>query len=238
MPEAPPITVAFLLFPNVTQLDFTGPAQVLSRMGSTTIQLVAKTRDPVPTDAGFAVLPTYTLDEVSAATILCVPGGLGVTDALGDPDLLAWTSRIARTADWVTAVCTGSLLLGAAGLLKGYRATTHWASHHLLEAFGAIPVHERVVMDRNRATGGGVTAGIDFGLALAAAIRGEDHARLIQLTLEYDPQPPFDSGAPGKAPPQVMDRFRALSARTAGDRDARTLAAAARLRGEDEVQTS
>lgn len=226
MPELSPITVAFLLFPNVTQLDFTGPAQVLSRLGNTTIQLVAKTRELVPTDAGFAVHPTHTLDEVSAATILCVPGGLGVTDALEDAELLAWTRHVAERAEWVTAVCTGSLLLGVAGLLDGYRATTHWGSHHLLEAFGAIPVHERVVFDRNRATGGGVTAGIDFGLALAATIRGEAHAQFIQLSLEYDPQPPFDSGSPGKASPEVLDRYHALMKRAAADRDARVRSAA------------
>lgn len=224
-----PITVAFLLFPDVTQLDFTGPAQVLSRMGNTTIQLVAKTMAPVPTDSGFPVHPTHTLAEVDEATILCVPGGLGVTAALEDPELLAWTRAIAARAEWVTAVCTGSLLLGAAGLLRGYRATTHWGSHHLLEAFGAIPVHERAVFDRNRATGGGVTAGIDFGLALVAAIRGEAHAKLVQLTLEYDPQPPFDSGAPGKATAEVRARYDALVKRTAADRDERTRAAAARL---------
>lgn len=228
MPELSPITVAFLLFPNVTQLDFTGPAQVLSRLGNTTLQLVAKTRDPVPTDAGFAIHPTHILDEVSAATILCIPGGLGVTDALEDPELLAWTRHVAERAEWVTAVCTGSLLLGAAGLLDGYRATTHWASHHLLEAFGAVPVQGRVVFDRNRATGGGVTAGIDFGLALAAVIRGEDHARLIQLSLEYDPQPPFDSGSPDKASPAVLARYQALARRDAGERDNRVRAAAAR----------
>ena len=233
MPEPSPITIAFLLFPHVTQLDFTGPAQVLSRMGNTTIQLVAASRDPVPTDAGFAIQPTHTLEEVDRATILCIPGGFGVTDAFEDERLLDWTRRIAADADWVTAVCTGSLLLGAAGLLKGYRATTHWGSHHLLAAFGAEPVHERVVFDRNRVTGGGVTAGIDFGLALAAAIRGEDHARFIQLSLEYDPQPPFDSGSPAKASSEVLDRYHALVKRHASDRDARTLAAAERLEAPD-----
>lgn len=229
MPQPSPITVAFLLFPDVTQLDFTGPAQVLSRMGNTTIQLVAASRDPVPTDCGFPIQPTHTLDEVDHATILCVPGGFGVTAALEDEAVLAWTRRIAMQAEWVTAVCTGSLLLGAAGLLRGYRATTHWGSHHLLEAFGALPVRERVVFDRNRATGGGVTAGIDFGLALAAAIRGEEHARFIQLSLEYDPQPPFDSGSPDKAPPAVLERYHALVKRHAGDRDTRTRAAGERL---------
>lgn len=227
-----PITVAIPIFADVTQLDFTGPAQVLSRMGNTRIMLVAATRDPVRTDSGFDALPTHTLDEVTEATILCVPGGMGVTAALEDQRLLDWTRRIAGGAEWVTAVCTGSLLLGAAGLLQGYRATTHWASHHLLDAFGAVPVQERVVFDRNRATGGGVTAGIDFALALVAAIRGEEHARLVQLTLEYDPQPPFDSGSPATASAAVRERFDRLMAKTAADRDSRTRAAAARVETE------
>lgn len=230
MPDLSPITIAFPIFPQVTQLDFTGPAQVLSRMGETTVKLVAASREPVMTDSGFPIHPTHTLDEVTEATILCVPGGTGVTAALEDEAMLAWTRRIAARAKWVTAVCTGSLLLGAAGLLKSYRATTHWASHHLLEAFGAEPVKERVVFDRNRATGGGVTAGIDFGLALVAAIRGEEHASFVQLTLEYDPQPPFASGSPEQASPEARARYDALTAKLAPDRDARVRAAAARLK--------
>ena len=229
MSEPTPITVAILLYPDVTQLDFTGPAQVLSRMGNTTIMLIAKTLDPIPTDSGFAIHPTHRLDQVSEATILCVPGGFGVTAALEEPEMIAWPRAIAAKAEWVTSVCTGALLLGAAGLLRGYRATTHWGSHHLLEAFGAIPVHERVVFDRNRVSGGGVTAGIDFGLALAAAIRGEEHAKFIQLSLEYDPQPPFTSGSPLTAEPAVKARYDALVKRMAGDRDERTRAAAARM---------
>ena len=229
MPDLSPIRVAFLLFPNVTQLDLTGPAQVLSRLGNVTIDLVARAHAPVPTDAGFALVPTATFADARQPDILCVPGGFGVNDAMEDPATLAWVIKAATGATWITSVCTGSLLLGAAGLLMGYRATTHWASHHHLAAFGAIPVHERVVFDRDRATGGGVTAGIDFGLALTAAIRGEAHARLVQLSLEYDPAPPFDSGSPDRADKATMARYHALAARLAPDRDARTRAAAARL---------
>ena len=229
MPELSPIRIAFLLFPNVTQLDLTGPAQVLSRLGNATIDLVAKTLDPVPTDAGFALLPTATFADAVQPDILCIPGGFGTQDAMEDEETLAWVQRAATGATWVTSVCTGALLLGAAGLLKGYRATTHWASHHHLAAFGAIPVKERVVFDRNRATGGGVTAGIDFGLALTAAIRGEAHAKLVQLSLEYDPAPPFDSGSPERADAETLARYHAMAARSAPDRDARTQAAAARL---------
>ena len=229
MTDFSPIRVAFLLFPNVTQLDLTGPAQVLSRLGNATIDLVAKTREPVPTDAGFALLPTATFADATQPDILCVPGGFGVNDAIEDAATLAWVQQVAGNASCVTSVCTGSLILGAAGLLKGYRATCHWAQHHHLAAFGAIPVHERVVTDRNRVTGGGVTAGIDFALTLTAAIRGEAHARLVQLSLEYDPAPPFDSGSPDRADAETLARYQALAAKGAPGRDARTQAAAARL---------
>lgn len=229
MPDLSPIRVAFLLFPNVTQLDLTGPAQVLSRLGNATIDLVARDPSPVPTDAGFALLPTATFEDAAQPDILCIPGGFGVNDAMETAPTLAWVEQAAAGATWVTSVCTGSLLLGAAGLLRGYRATTHWASHHHLAAFGAIPVKERVVIDRNRATGGGVTAGIDFGLALTAAIRGEAHARLVQLSLEYDPSPPFDSGSPERADAETLARYQALAGKSAPGRDARTEAAAARM---------
>lgn len=223
------IRVAFLLYPGVTQLDLTGPAQVLSRLGKATIHLVAKTLDQVPTDASFPLLPTDTFETAPSPTVLCIPGGFGINDAIEDEPTMAWVRRAADGAEWITSVCTGSLLLGAAGLLTGYRATCHWAQHHHLAAFGAIPVHERVVFDRNRVTGGGVTAGIDFALALTAAIRGEAHARLVQLSLEYDPAPPFDSGSPERADPITLARYHALAAKAAPDRDARTQAAAARL---------
>ena len=231
MPELSAIRVAFLLFPNVTQLDLTGPAQVLSRLGNVTIDLVAKTMQPVATDAGFALLPTATFEDAGQPDILCVPGGFGVNDAIEDEATMVWVAKAAAGAQWITSVCTGSLLLGAAGLLRGYRATTHWAQHHHLAAFGAIPVHDRVVIDRNRATGGGVTAGIDFGLTLIAAVRGEAHAKLVQLGLEYDPAPPFDSGSPGRADAETLARYQAMATKGLPDRDARTQAAAARLLG-------
>lgn len=232
MPELSPIRVAFLLFPDVTQLDLTGPAQVLSRLGNATIDLVAATLDPVMTDAGFALLPTATFDSAAQPDILCIPGGMGVNDAMEDAATLAWVQRAAAGADWITSVCTGSLLLGAAGLLEGYRATCHWAQHHHLAAFGAIPIKQRVVIDRNRATGGGVTAGIDFALSLVATIRGEAHAKFVQLSLEYDPKPPFDSGSPDRADNATLARFQVLAAKNGPARDERTLAAAARLKGE------
>ena len=226
-----PISVVFLVYPNVTQLDLTGPAQVLSRLGNAKVDVVWKTRDPVQTDSGFALLPTATLDEVRKADILCVPGGFGCTDVIQDEDVLAWLRHVGGEAQWVTSVCTGSLILAAAGLLKGYRATSHWAWRDYLGLFGAVPVAERVVFDRNRVTGGGVTAGIDFALALVAAIEGEENARAIQLGLEYDPHPPFDSGTPDKAGEDLVRRVHERSGRIAPDREDRIRAVAERFAG-------
>jgi cyclohexyl-isocyanide hydratase len=228
-PALSPISVAFLLFPDVTQLDLTGPAQILSRLGNVTLNLVAATRDPVMTDAGFAILPTATFAEVARADILCVPGGLGTMAAMQDAATLDWLRAVAADAIWVTSVCTGSLLLGAAGLLNGYRATCHWASIDQLAYFGASPVRQRIVYDRNRATGGGVTSGIDFALSLAAQIRGEAHAKFIQLSTEYDPQPPFDSGTPDKADAATLAAYHAMIARAAPDRAGQVRAIAERL---------
>jgi cyclohexyl-isocyanide hydratase len=224
-----PVSIAFLLFPNVTQLDLTGPAQVLSRLGNAKIDLVWKTLDPVMTDAGFAIMPTATFDDVGAADILCVPGGLGVIGVINDDVAMDWVRKMGACADWVTSVCTGSLILGAAGLLKGHKATTHWASHNQLALFGAEPVKARTVFDRNRVTGGGVTAGIDFALALTAAIRGEEHARMVQLSLEYDPAPPFDSGSPEKAGGAAVADYMRRIAKLAPNREAEMQEAAVRL---------
>lgn len=220
--------IAFLLFPNVTQLDLTGPAQVLSRLGGETrLDLVWRTRDPVQADAGFAIVPIATFDEVDAADVLCVPGGLGVNAVIADDEAMAWVARIGREATWVTSVCTGSLVLGAAGLLRGYLAGCHWAQRDMLRLFEAEPVAERVVIDRNRVTGGGLTAGIDFALSLMALIRGEDHARAVQLSLEYDPAPPFDAGSPERAGEALVASYqRRITALAPGrDEELRLLAA-------------
>lgn len=222
--------IAFLLFPNVTLLDFAGPAQVLKQLGGARVHYVSSRMEPVRTDCGFAVLPTATFDELARADILCVPGGYGSAEAIEDEATLAWVARIGAEAQWVTSVCTGSMILGAAGLLKGYRAGSHWMWRDELALFGADPVAERVVFDRNRVTGGGVTAGIDFALALSAAIQGEDHAKRVQLTLEYDPAPPFDSGSPGKAGPETVAAIRERVATFAPDRRER-LRAVAKARG-------
>lgn len=203
MPEK--LVIAFVLFPKLTQLDFTGPLQVLSRLPGAEVHLVARALDPVPSDAALKIPPTSTFAACPPVDLLCIPGGFGVDEAITDSDLMAFVKREGERAKYVTSVCTGAFVLGAAGLLKGKRATTHWAYHDDLEKVGAIPVKARVVRDGNIFTGGGVTAGIDFALTLAAEVAGEEFAKAIQLGLEYDPAPPFDAGAPEKASSAALD---------------------------------
>jgi cyclohexyl-isocyanide hydratase len=186
----------FVVFANVTQLDFTGPLQVLHRLPGATTHIVAKTDAPVPSDGPLSIPPTVTFANCPPLDLICIPGGFGVDQAIEDEETLAFVRRAGAGAKYVTSVCTGAFILGAAGLLKGKRATTHWAYHHLLPHVGAIPVKERVVRDGNVFTGGGVTAGVDFAFTLMSEIAGPDMARAVQLGLEYDPQPPFQSGSP------------------------------------------
>ena len=221
--------LAFLLFPGITQLDLTGPVQFLSRLPHAKVDLVWDSLDPVPTDAGFSILPTATFAQIPRADVLCVPGGMGVAGVIDHAPALDWVKQVGAEAEWVTSVCTGALVLGAAGLLHGYKATTHWAWHDLLGLFGAEPVQARTVFDRNRVTGGGVTAGIDFALALMAKIAGDDHARAVQLALEYDPAPPFDAGSPAKAGAALVEVYQARANRLAPHRRTDLIAAAARL---------
>ena len=203
-----PLHIGILIFPKVTQLDATGPAQMLARVPGARIHMIWKTRDPVPTDAGFSIVPNATFADCPQLDLVCVPGGTGQIELMTDQETLDFLRRQAAGARYVTSVCTGSLVLGAAGLLKGYKSACHWAWRHMLADFGAIPVAERVVRDRNRISGGGVTAGIDFGLAVAAELAGEEVAKSIQLGFEYDPQPPFDYGSPEKAGPERVARMR------------------------------
>jgi cyclohexyl-isocyanide hydratase len=197
--------IGFLLFDNLTQLDFTGPLQVLSRLPGAQVHLVAKTLDPVETDCGPFILPTTTLQDCPDLDLLCVPGGFGIDQAMNDRQIMAFVKRQASIATYVTSVCTGAFVLGAAGLLKGKRATTHWSYHDELSKVGAIPVKERTVRDGNLFTGGGVTAGIDFALTVVEEIAGREVAEAIQLGLEYDPQPPVSSGSPAVAKPATLD---------------------------------
>jgi cyclohexyl-isocyanide hydratase len=192
--------IVMLLFPGFNALDLVGPMVVMSAMPDARIHLVWKTLDPVRNDRGIGMLPTATFANALRPGILFVPGGtMGVLDQMEDSETLDFLRNKAEQADYVTSVCTGSLILGAAGLLDGYRAATHWTTRELLADLGAIPCADRVVRDRNRISGGGITAGIDFGLAIAALLHGDERAKAIQLALEYDPAPPFDTGTPEKA---------------------------------------
>jgi len=219
--------IGFTLFPALTQLDLTGPWEVLSKLPGAECHLLAHGMAPVKSSsAGLELVPTKTYADCPKLDIVCVPGGPGHLQAMEDLSLLEFLRVQAPNCRYVTAVCTGALVLGAAGLLKGYRATTHWMSMERLAAFGAEPVHQRVVIDRNRVTGGGVTAGIDFGLVLAAEIAGEAVAREIQLQIEYEPAPPY-GGAPDTADPATVASLRGKLgpyAQAMRDTDARALA--------------
>jgi cyclohexyl-isocyanide hydratase len=203
-----PFRIGFVLFPRLTQLDLTGPYEVLCRMSDAQIDLVAKTRDPVPSDRGLAIVPTTTFSACAALDMVCVPGGPGIDEVLGDPEVLGFVQRAAQQGRYVTSVCTGSLVLGAAGLLEGRRAACHWMARDFLRQFGADPVPERVVMDGKFITGGGVTAGIDFALQIVGELRGREAAEAIQLMIEYDPHPPYDCGSPDRAAPALVERIR------------------------------
>jgi len=199
------LTCGMLLFPGMTQLDVTGPYEVLCRVPGVRVSLLAVDREVVRTEHGMEIVPQRSFAEAGDVDVLVVPGGAGVNETLTDPRYVGFVAAAGARARWVTSVCTGALLLGAAGLLRGYRATTHWRSVEFLGAFGAIPVaDERVVVDRDRVTAAGVSAGIDFALVLAGKLRGEDVAKEIQLGIEYDPAPPFACGHPRVAPAEIV----------------------------------
>lgn len=197
----PLFNVGFVIFPDLTQLDFTGPQQVLARLPQSTMHIVAKSAAPVPSDSGLGLLPTHTFANCPQLDLICVPGGrAGVVQAMNDQETVAFVRCQSRTARYVTSVCTGAFILGVAGLRKGRRATTHWAYAELLPLVGATHKKARIVKDGNVITAGGVTSGIDFGLSVVAEIAGDTAAEAIQLAIEYDPDPPFDSGHPDRAP--------------------------------------
>ena len=224
------IHVGLVLFPKLTQLDLTAPYEVFARMPDTVVHIAAASMAPVVSDNGLALGPTTTFADAPELDVLCAPGGVGVNPMMEDDALLGFLAARAARAQWVTSVCTGALLLGAAGLLRGYRATTHWLSLDLLPIFGAEPVRERVVVDRNRVTGGGVTAGLDFGLAVAAALRGRSAAEEIQLMIEYDPAPPFACGSPSSAPPGLVEDVTTARRKVQDARREIAMRAAARSR--------
>jgi cyclohexyl-isocyanide hydratase len=203
-PTPTPLQIGLVLFPKVTQLDFTGPLQVFSSLPGAKVHLIWKRIEPVTSDSVLVLTPTTTFADCPQLDVICVPGGFGTDDMINDEEMLAFLRKQAPGAKYITSVCTGSLVLGAAGLLKGYRAATHWTAMDFLSAFGAIPTKTRVCVDRNRVTGGGVTAGIDFALTLVSLLHDRKTAETIQLRLEYNPAPPFNSGSPDTAPPEVL----------------------------------
>ncbi|MBV4459315.1 DJ-1/PfpI family protein [Pseudomonas sp. COR58] len=223
------VQIGFLLFPQVQQLDLTGPYDVLASLPGVQVHLVWKDLIPVTASTGLVLKPTVTFDDCPALDVLCVPGGAGVGPLMEDDQTLDFLRRQAAQARYVTSVCTGSLVLGAAGLLKGKRATTHWAYHDLLETLGAIAVKDRVVRDGHLFTGGGITAGIDFALVLAAELVDADTAQRVQLQLEYAPAPPFDSGSPERAPAHIVEEAVRLAAPSLSKRRQITERAAAKL---------
>ena len=224
----PKTIIVIPIYQGVTHLDFTGPQQFFSRVPDTTIVVASVGGRPVSSD-GLTFSNLADLEAQDACDVLCVPGGSGCTNAMEDAVYLAALQRLAATARYVTSVCTGSLLLGAAGLLTEKRAACHWAWRHMLPAFGAIPDPGRVVRDGPFLTGGGVTAGIDLALTLIAELRGEAMAQTVQLGLEYAPAPPFDAGRPETAPAEILEAYEAWVAPAMVERRRIVAEAAARL---------
>ena len=221
--------VVFALYPRMTQLDFTGPYEVFWRLPGAQCILASVTGGDMEVDGGIVFTGVRRLADIERCALICVPGGLGTIEAIEDQELLAQVRRLAATARYVTSVCTGALVLGAAGLLKGRRAASHWAWRDKLSAFGAIPDPARVVRDGNVITGGGVTAGIDLALSVTAEIAGEDFAQSVQLRMEYAPAPPFDAGRPELAPAHILEATLQQYERIRAARDAAVERAAARL---------
>jgi cyclohexyl-isocyanide hydratase len=229
MSEPASLSIGLLLFPKVTQLDLTGPYEVFARTPGADVHLIWKTLSPVVSDRGLAILPTATFATCPRLDVICVPGGPGQIDLMEDDETLDFIRRVAGEARLVTSVCTGSLVLGAAGLLQGYKATSHWSSLDQLALLGAEPVQQRVVRDRNRITGAGVTSGIDFALNVVADLYGCEVAEAIQFQMEYDPAPPFASGSVARVSADFLASARARISGFTSRRLAATEQAAARL---------
>lgn len=208
--------IGLIMYPGMTALDIVGPQQVFSALPNVEMHRIWKTLDPIKTDDGMMILPDTTFENCPPLDVICVGGGLGQMAVENDPEVLAFFHRQGSTAKFVTSVCGGSTFLAKAGLLQGYRAATHWMFREQLAELGVEVGYERVVIDRNRMTGGGVTAGIDFGLTIAAALCGEEAAKLAQLLMEYDPAPPFDVGSPEKAGPDLVNKAMFYATGTLG----------------------
>jgi cyclohexyl-isocyanide hydratase len=199
-----PLQIGLVVFPKVTQLDLTGPLQVFSSVPGAKVHLIWKRIEPVTSDSVLLLMPTITFADCPQLDVICIPGGIGTDDMVNDEEVLDFLRQQAEGAKYITSVCTGSLVLGAAGLLRGYQATAHWSAIDLLAAYGATPMKTRVCVDRNRVTGGGVTAGIDFALTLVSIMLNRQTAEAIQLRLEYNPAPPFNAGSPDTAPAEIL----------------------------------
>jgi cyclohexyl-isocyanide hydratase len=221
--------VVFAIYPHVTQLDFTGPHEVLARLPGAQCILASSTGGDLEADGGLVFTKVRRLADIERCALICVPGGFGTIEAMEDQELLGQLRRLAKTARYVTSVCTGALVLGAAGLLKGKRATSHWTWRDALSAFGATPDSARVVRDGNVFTGGGVTAGIDFALTVLAEVAGDEFAQSVQLGIEYAPAPPLNSGRPELAPAHILANTQQRYERVRAARDAAVQRAAARL---------
>jgi len=224
-----PFHIGLLLFPDITQLDMTGPYEVFIKFPDAKVDLIWKTRTAVIAGGGMQIMPTMTFADSPQLDLICVPGGAGMNALLNDAETLDFIRAQAKGARYVTSVCTGALVLGAAGLLQGKRAATHWMSREMLRAFGATPVAERVVVDGNVITGGGVTAGIDFALTGAAQAFGTELAKSIRLAIEYGPRPPFHAGSPERADAALVAKTRAAAAKRQAERQIAVDAAAAKL---------
>lgn len=214
------LAIGILVFPRVQQLDLTGPYEVFASAPDTKVHLVWKELNPLTSATGLSLTPTMTFANCPQLDVICVPGGGGVNALLRDEETLGFIRKQAANARFITSVCTGSMVIGAAGLLKGKRATTHWNAMDFLPFFGAEPVEERVVQDGNIITAGGVTSGIDFGLTVLAQLIGRTEAEIVQLSLEYAPAPPFRSGTPQEASPSVLAAARQRLSRTRAEREA------------------
>lgn len=226
-----PVSLKFglLVFPRITQLDMTGPLQVFSSLPGAEVHLVWKRIEPLASDTVLSIMPTTTIADCPQLDVICVPGGYGTDALMADDEVLDFVRRQAAGARYVTSVCTGSIVLAAAGLLKGYKAATHWSARDVLPIFGAEVSSQRVCIDRNRITGGGITAGIDLGLTVVCELVDRPSAEAIQLRLEYNPAPPFNSGSPETAPPEVLERVRERMKAARDNRLALARAAAARM---------
>ena len=223
------LRIGLVVYPDVNALDVTGPAEVFAGSASADVQLLWKTITPVRTAAGWHIVPTLSFSEAPQMDVICVPGGRGQIMLMDDEETLQFLKRQAAGARYITSVCTGALLLGAAGLLRGYRATTHWMSHDQLDLFDARPEKERVVIDGSRITGAGVTAGVDFALVVLAELFGKQEAQAVQLAVEYDPAPPYDAGRPELAPQEVVARVKARATARQESRFVASKSAANRL---------